>query len=273
MGTLRGDNGGERPPEGGGVPDLPPEWGLVVIPDDASELDDEATALRKEWRRAARVNRWRQRLGFAPVQLGRGRSGTPLALPLLIMSIAIVATLTSLFALVWPNHQVRRTPNAEASAAANAATLADLTLLDSSATPVRLRDNLPAVILLVDGCDCAGLISATASAAPAGVTVLAVAHAAPSLPGTAAGAGGTASGAPAGQGPATPDRQQSSPAAARARIRALADPAGLLLATFRGAGTVAGGAVAILVRKSGQILGAVAVTGVDQIRAELPRLV
>ena len=39
MGSLRGDNGGERPPEGGGLPDLPPEWGTIVIPDDASALE------------------------------------------------------------------------------------------------------------------------------------------------------------------------------------------------------------------------------------------
>src|SRR5215468_8342205 len=125
MGTLRGDNGGERPPEGGGVPDLPPEWGLIVIPDDASELDDEATVLRKEWRRAARVNRWRQRFGLSPVKIGRGRGATSLALPLLIMTIAIVATLTSLFALVWPGHPVRRAAGTQPSAATTAATLAD----------------------------------------------------------------------------------------------------------------------------------------------------
>src|SRR5256885_780784 len=146
MGTLRGDNGGERPPEGGGVPDLPPEWGLIVIPNDAAELDNEAATLRREWRRAARVNRWRQRLGLAPVRAGR--SGTSLALPLLIMSIAIVATLTSLFALVWPNHPVRRGATGQPSAATSSAALADLTLLDGADRPVRLRDNLPAVILL-----------------------------------------------------------------------------------------------------------------------------
>jgi hypothetical protein len=268
MGTLRGDNGGERPPEGGGVPDLPPEWGLIVIPDDASELDDEATALRREWRRSARINRWRQRVGLAPVKIGRRSSGTSLTLPLLIMSIAIVATLTSLFALVWPNHPVRRAPNAEPSAATSAATLADLTLLDSSAAPVRLRDNLPAVILLVDGCACTDLISATASAAPAGVTVLAIGESAPPLP----GAGATASGGPAGQGSAAPDKQQAGSAPARARLRALADPGGLLRTTFHVGRTTAGEAVAVLVRKGGQILDAVTVTAVDQIRAQLPRL-
>lgn len=269
MGTLRGDNGGERPPEGGGVPDLPPEWGLIVIPDDASELDDEATTLRKEWRRAARINRWRQRFGLTPVKIGRGGGAGSLALPLLIMTIAILATLTSLFALVWPGHPVRRPPNWQPSAAASAMTLADLTLLDSSATPVRLHDNLPAVILLVDGCNCPGLISATAAAAPASVTVLAVGQAAPPLPDAAAGAG--ASAAPAGQDPASPDRQQAG--AAGARLRALADPTGLLRTTFHVGRTVTGEALAVLVRKGGQIVDTVRVNSVDQLRAQLSRLI
>ncbi len=63
MGTLRGDNGGGRPPDGGGLPDLPPEWGTVVIPDDLTELDDEAAVIRRDFRRQARRNRWRRRFG------------------------------------------------------------------------------------------------------------------------------------------------------------------------------------------------------------------
>jgi hypothetical protein len=233
---------------------------LIVIPDDAAELDNEAAALRREWRRGARINRWRQRLGLAPVRIGAGRTSTSLALPLLIMSIAIVATLTSLFALVWPNHPVRRTTSSEPSAAASAATLADITLLDDSFKPVRLRDVLPAVILLVDGCDCAGLISATATAAPAAVSVLVVAHAAPSLP--------RASAIP------TPPSDSTGPSAAvpAARIRALADPAGVLLTAFRPGSSPRGEATAVLVRRGGQILRPVALTGVDQIRPDLARL-
>jgi hypothetical protein len=259
MGTLRGDNGGERPPEGGGVPDLPPEWGVIVIPDDAAELDDETTALRREWRREARVNRWRQRLGLAPVKIG-GHTGSSLALPLLIMSIAIVATLTSLFALVWPNHPVRRTTGTQPSTATTAATLADVTLYDAQAKPVRLRDTLPAVILLVDGCDCGRLISAVASGAPTAVTVVAVARAAPSVPaqsppGASADPAGQASGAP----PAT-------------RVRALADPAGVLLSTFRSTTNPPGAAVALLVRKGGEIQAAPVITSFDQIRADLTQL-
>jgi hypothetical protein len=255
MGTLRGDNGGERPPEGGGVPDLPPEWGVIVIPDDAAELDDEATALRREWRRATRINRWRQRFGLAPVRLAGRRPGSSLALPLLIMAIAIVATLTSLFALVWPNHPTRRATNAEPSAATSAATLADVTLFDAQAKPVRLRDTLPAVLLLVDGCDCGSLISATASAAPSTVTVVAVAHAAPPLPGRSA-----------------PPGDAAASGAAAARVRAVADPAGVLLRTFHSGASATGEAVAVLVKRGGQIMKAIAVTGIDQLRPELAQL-
>ena len=55
MGTLSGGNGGEQPPNGGGssdgVPELPPEWGFIVIPDDAAELEGEAGEVRRQLRR------------------------------------------------------------------------------------------------------------------------------------------------------------------------------------------------------------------------------
>jgi hypothetical protein len=227
---------------------------VIVIPDDAAELDDEASALRREWRRAARINRWRQRLGLSPVKIG-GHSGSSLALPLLIMSIAIVATLTSLFALVWPNHPVRRT-GTQPSAATTAATLADVTLYDAQAKPVRLRETLPAVILLVDGCDCGRLISAVSSGTPATVTVMAVAHAAPAVP--------------AQSPPADSAGRASAPPATR--VRALADPAGVLLSTFRSTTNPPGTAVALLVRKDGEIQAAPVITSFDQIRADVGEL-
>src|SRR3954464_9707963 len=50
MGTLGDDNGGP-PPGGGGLPDLPPEWGVIIIPDDPSELAPEIDEVRRELRR------------------------------------------------------------------------------------------------------------------------------------------------------------------------------------------------------------------------------
>ncbi|MFD0822891.1 hypothetical protein ACFQ0D_32250, partial [Micromonospora zhanjiangensis] len=93
------------------LPDLPPEWGPIVIPEDAAELAAEAAALRRELRRTSRRAAWRQRFGL-PTRPG----GTPtLRLPLLLMLVAILATLTSLFAMVWPGpgrQSGNRTPSA-----------------------------------------------------------------------------------------------------------------------------------------------------------------
>ena len=69
MGDLRPDNG-SPPDDGGGsqsrgLPDLPPEWGTIVIPDDPAELADEAEALRRELRGSARRTRFRKVLGLS----------------------------------------------------------------------------------------------------------------------------------------------------------------------------------------------------------------
>ena len=53
MGSLS-DNGGNWPPDGGspdGLPDLPEEWGVIVVPDDLSELAEEVDAVRAELHR------------------------------------------------------------------------------------------------------------------------------------------------------------------------------------------------------------------------------
>ncbi len=239
MGTLRGDNGGERPPDGGGLPDFPPEWGTIVIPDDAAELDDEASALRKELRRTARRDRWRQRLGLAR----RPGSDTPaLGLPLLIMSVAIIATLTSLFALAWPGRTITRPLTGTAGTTATAAPIPDITLTDANGSPVKLRENLPAVVLLVDGCACTDLVGAAATAAPARVSVLAVARTVPDVPA------------------ATPPGK---------KVRALADQAGTLRATYAGSPPKTG-VVAVLVRSDGRVARVVPeVTKLDDFRAAL----
>lgn len=180
MGTLGGDNGGGRPSDGGGLPDLPPEWGTIVIPDDLTELDDEAAVIRRDFRREARRNRWRKRFGRPPVYQ-RGDDEPPaLGLPLLIMSIAIIATLTSLFAIAWP-HATKSAPTPQQPSTA-VSTLPDIMLTDAGGTQFRVRDRLPAVILVVDGCPCADLIAATANAVSTPVTVIAVARVLPDLP-------------------------------------------------------------------------------------------
>src|SRR5215475_9351092 len=165
MGTLRGDNGGERPPNGDGLPNLPPEWGHVVIPDDASELETEAVLVRKQLRRQVRGDRWRRRFGLRPRPRAAGERPHALGLPLLIMAIAIIATLTSLFAIAWPSRPRQTAGNpvarAPARAAASEPVVADVTLTDPTGAPVRLRDLLPAVVLLVDGCACADLVAGT----------------------------------------------------------------------------------------------------------------
>lgn len=239
MGTLRGDNGGVTPPEGGGLPGLPPEWGTVVIPDDLTELDDEATAIRRHFRREARRNRWRRRFGRPAVYGGRDEDAPALGLPLLIMSIAIIATLTSLFAIAWPAHVRSSAPTSHPTAPAGA--LPDLILTDPAGAQFRLRDRLPAVILLVDGCACDALITQTVAATNTTVSVLVVSHTRPATP----------AGLPSGR-----------------QIIVATDPDNALHAAYPTQGVTA-----ILVTAAGAVITVVApVTGIDDFRGYLSDL-
>jgi hypothetical protein len=181
MGSLRGEDGdGRPPPDKGGLPDLPPEWGVVVVPYDLAELDREAAEFRRDARRKARRARWRRRFGLAPRSDG---DAPPVGIPLLIMCIAIIAALTSLFAITFttkPGPDPASTPTAAAPTAAEP--MVDLALDGTDGKAVRLREKLPAVILLLDGCSCSSLIQATAAATPAKVTVIVVDKAVPFVP-------------------------------------------------------------------------------------------
>jgi hypothetical protein len=250
MSTLGGGNGDGWPPEGGGqsdgLPGLPPEWGTVVIPDDPAELADEAAEVRRELRRQARRATWRRRLGL-PARVA-GEDGQPsLGLPLLIMSIAVIATLTSLFAVAWPgrnNHQLLG-PQASRGAAAGtpAAQVPDLVLADADGTPVHLKELSPAAILLVDDCaTCDDLVVATVAAAPDPVTVLVVGRTAPTL------------------------------APSLARLRRLEDPQQRLREQLR-LGPPGELAAVVLVARTGEIVQKLpAVESVDTFRAELIKL-
>jgi hypothetical protein len=245
MGSLRGDNGGEQPP-GGGLPDLPPEWGTVIIPDDPAELEQEASQVRRELRRFTRRNRWRRRFHRPPIaQLHASRATPTLGLPLLIMAVAILATLTSLFALAWPGPASRLTASPPRKASPAPSTVPDLSLVAPDGSRAPIRNSLPAVFLLVDGCTCAELMINTAQAVPAGVNVVAVARTAPALPSTA----------PAGL-----------------RLRAVADPEGALRTAYGGA-PPASGVIAILVKQSGEVIKtATGVTGIASFQPYLARL-
>ena len=56
------DNDGNSPDD---LPDLPEEWGVIVIPDDLSELSDDVEAIRAELRLAGPQTR-RQRYAARP---------------------------------------------------------------------------------------------------------------------------------------------------------------------------------------------------------------
>lgn len=187
MSGPRGDDeSGRRPPDPDGLPGFPPEWGRVVIPDDASELAQETAKVRRELRRD---------LLFRRYGLRSSRRLRHLALPIVLLIMAVLVATTSLFAAVWPTGQTQggkpatdgRDPSSTTSgpdALRVGDPLPDLILIDASGTPVTLRDAHPAVILLTRQCACAGLIGGTArAAAGSGVPVLVVgAHTRPALP-------------------------------------------------------------------------------------------
>jgi hypothetical protein len=188
MGDLRPNNGGGVPPDDGsaaqgGLPDLPPEWGDVVIPDDAAELDAEASAVRRELRHHALRTRLRALGGLGP---GRRGDAPSIGIPLVIMAVAVITTLLSLFVVTWDHRRNATAPvGPEAGSPGGAVPIADVMLADAIGSRVKLGNLLPAVLLLVGDCDCKELINAVASAAPAIVTVVPVGTAAPCSVGTA----------------------------------------------------------------------------------------
>ncbi|TCB98982.1 hypothetical protein E0H26_06105 [Micromonospora zingiberis] len=154
---------GKADADGPGLPDLPPEWGRLVVPDDASALAEEAEQLRRELRlRVVRQpRRWR-----------------PFTVPVLVLLIAVIAAVAGLATVTWT--RAGRTPGPAASgpdpapAPLTGRALPALDLVDAGQSPVPLRGLLPAVVLLVDGCACPQRVAEAAAAAPAGVSVVTV---------------------------------------------------------------------------------------------------
>ncbi|MGN9775935.1 hypothetical protein ACTMS0_09180 [Micromonospora sp. H33] len=226
---------GKPDADGPGLPDLPPEWGRVVVPDDASALAAEAEEVRRELRRQAQ--------GDAP------RPVPPLALPLLVLLVAVVTTVAGLVAVTWPR-STRSTPSVSTPApyappaGLTGRPLPALDLVDDG-QPVPLRGLLPALIVLVDGCACAAEMAGAASVAPPGVTVV------------------TVDADPAVRVPPPP---------AGKTVRALADPAGGLRA-FLHLPARTGAATALLVDRSGTMVKVVPeVRSTGDYQPELARL-
>lgn len=145
-----------------GLPGLPPEWGRVVVPDDASALAAEAAQIRRELRR----------------RVGPHGSQRLLGLPLLILLVAVFTTLAGLVVVTWPRAG-RGTDRPAPAPYSPPATLAGralpaLDLVDADQAPVPLRGLLPAMIILLDGCPCPDRVSDALAAAPDGVSVVTV---------------------------------------------------------------------------------------------------
>ncbi|SCG53012.1 hypothetical protein [Micromonospora inositola] len=231
------------PPDG--LPDLPPEWGRVVVPDDASALAEEARQLRRELRRSRRRATWRRRLGLTPRADGR----PPLGLPVLILLVAVLTTLGGLAAVTWPrSSRSGASPTVipyPAATPAKVGPLPALDLVDAEDSPVPLRALLPAVILLVDACTCADQVAAAAGAVPPGVSLVTV-------------AGGRS--------------VRPAPSAAGAPVRALADPAGGLRAYLHQPARP-GAATVLLVDRDGAVVRVLPVlNSIEEYRADLARL-
>ncbi|MGY0005187.1 hypothetical protein [Micromonospora sp. I033] len=227
------DADGHGPPDG--LPDLPPEWGRVVVPDDASALAEEARQVRRELRRDRRQATWRRRLGPA------GRPS--LGLPMLVLLVAVVITLTGLAAVTWPRaSRSGGAPTVLPYPTAPVGPLPALDLVGSDDAPVSLRGLLPAMIVLVDACTCAEQVRTAAAAAPPGVTVVTVTE-----------------GRTAGAAPAT-------------GVRPLADPAGGLR-SYLHLSAHPGTAAALLVDRQGTLVRVVPELGpASDYRDDLVRL-
>lgn len=231
----RSDNSSGLPGDGGsaeGLPDLPEEWGVIVVPDDLSALTDEVTAVRAELRRETR----RLRMARRPVLRVLHRlAAAGVRAPVLIISMAVLVTIASLFASAWPGPA--RTPATQRTANVTDSGLGSLPALELESANGRtapIRGSLPAVILLTEGCDCAPLVAATVAAVDPAITVITVAE------------GAATPGARTPPAATTPQAQGKT-------ILAMRDPTGQLRSSFD-FGTPDGTAAVLLVDANGTII-------------------
>jgi hypothetical protein len=234
----RGDNGG-WPSDGGSpddLPDLPEEWGVIVIPDDLSELADEVEAVRAELRHAKPQTGWQRFAARPAMRRVRRIAAAGVRAPVLIISMAVLVTVASLFASAWPGPA--RTPAVQRTAnntEQRINSLPALELVSSNGQTVSLRRQLPAVVLITDGCDCAQLVSDTITAVTASIAVVTVTS------GTSPSSAGVV--------PAT----GAAPQAQGKTVLALRDPTGGLRSSLH-LGALDGTAAVLLVDGNGDII-------------------
>lgn len=253
------DNDG-RPPGGGppdDLPDLPEEWGVIVIPDDLSELADEVEAVRAELHTGPPLTR-RQRFARRPWPRRLRRFGHLLVrTPALVISMAILVTVASLFASAWPGPL--RQPATQRTAGTTdtrTGTLPALDLIGVDGEAVPIMGRLPAVVMLTEGCDCSALIKETVAAARPGITVLAVSSVRPSASAATAGVLSTS----------------RTPAAEGNSVTLLHDPTDTLRHQF-GLGAPDGTAAIILVDHLGKIVRVhPRAASIEIVRPDLARL-
>ncbi|HEU4346234.1 MAG TPA: hypothetical protein VFR35_00470 [Actinoplanes sp.] len=243
-------NDGGPPDE---LPDLPEEWGVIVIPDDLSELDDEVRVVQAELAITQPQTGWQRFAARPPVRGLRRVMAAGVRAPVLIVSMAMLVTLASLFASAWPGPP--RSPTTQRTAGTTderGDTLPALEMVGPDGQTVALRGQLPAVVLLTDGCDCAQLIADATAAVRPEIAVVTVSSAARSRAGTP----------PTG---ATPQAQGKT-------VLHLSDPTGTLRAHLR-LGEPDGTAAALLVDRGGEIVRSeLRVKSVDALKPDLARL-
>jgi len=263
--AVPSDNGG-WPSDGGSpddLPDLPEEWGVIVIPDDLSELSDEVAAVRAELRLAAKPSRWRRFVNRPAMRRVRKVTATAVRAPVLIISMAVLVTVASLFASAWPGpprqpatqRTASTTDDSNTGAGPGFTTLPALELIGSDGQTVPLRGQLPAVILLIDGCDCDSLVADTIAAVRPEIAVVTV---------TSARATATA-------GVGTPPTG-ATPQAQGKTVRVLHDPSGTARSQLK-LGKADGTAAVLLVDKGGTIVQTLPrIAAVGALKPELARL-
>jgi hypothetical protein len=254
----RSDNG-DWPSDGGSaddLPDLPEEWGVIVIPDDLSELSDEVEAIRAELRRSGPPTRWQRFAARPVVRRVRRVAAAGVRAPVLIISMAVLVTVASLFASAWPGPP--RTPSVQRTAgdAGDAGdALPALEMLGPDGQNVALRSQLPAVVLITDRCDCSKLVNDTILAVRPDIAVVTVTS-------------GVATPSSTGLTPAT----GAAPQAQGKTVRVLRDPATGLRSSLH-LRPPDGTATALLVNRAGEIVRTLPRTmTVEDFRPYLARL-